>query len=125
MWFIRQLDVKNVFLHGFLKEEVFMSQPPGFVDLEKPYFVCKLHKTLSILKQAPRDWFNRFSSYLLRIGFFQSLADSSLFIFRCSSHTIYLLLYVDDIVVIAVILISSTYSLIFWGVNLISKTRVI
>lgn len=98
-WSIRQLDVKNAFLHGFLKEEVFMSQPPGFVDPEKPHFVCKLHKALYGLKPAPRAWFNRFSSYLLNIGFFQSLADSSLFIYRCSSHTIYLLLYVDDIVV--------------------------
>ena len=98
-WSLRQLDVSNAFLHGYLKEEVYMHQPPGYIDSVHPDFVCKLHKSLYGLKQAPRAWFERFAFHLLHLGFIASVADSSLFIF-CSDRTIiYLLLYVDDIIV--------------------------
>ncbi|PRQ49673.1 putative RNA-directed DNA polymerase [Rosa chinensis] len=92
-------DVKNAFLHGFLTEDVYMTQPPGFIDQSHPTHVCKLNKSLYGLKQAPWAWFQRMTSFLLSIGFTQSLADSSLFIFAHGPHTIYFLLYVDDIVV--------------------------
>lgn len=98
-WPLRQLDVKNAFLHGFLKQDVYMTQPPGFIDPSRPSHVCKLTKALYGLKQAPRAWFHRMTSFLLSVGFVQSLADPSLFIFRHGEHTIYFLLYVDDIVV--------------------------
>ena len=80
-WSLRQLDISNAFLHGFLKEEVFMQQPPGYVDSQFPSHVCKLHKSLYGLKQAPRAWFDRFTSQLLHLGFVASLADPSLFIY--------------------------------------------
>lgn len=95
-WPIRQLDVRNAFLHGFLSEEVYMQQPPGFVD---PSHVCRLHKAIYGLKQAPRAWFHRFSSFLLHLGFHCSRADSSMFIRHSSAGTLVLLLYVDDIIV--------------------------
>ena len=98
-WSLRQLDVSNAFLHGFLKEDVFMTQPLGFVDQTRPSHVCQLHKSLYGLKQAPRAWFDRFTSHLLTLGFVASVADASLFILRRSSVTIYLLLYVDDIII--------------------------
>ena len=76
-----------------------MQQPPGYVDSLHPSYVCKLHKSLYGLKQAPRAWFERFTFHLLHLGFTASLADSSLFIFQSSSTIVYLLLYVDDIIV--------------------------
>ena len=98
-WALRQLDVSNAFLHGFLKEEVFMHQPPGYVTSVHPYYVCKLHKSLYGLKQATRAWFKRFASHLLHLGFTASIVDSSPFIFYSAKTIIYLLLYVNDIIV--------------------------
>uniref|UniRef100_A0A2N9H210 Uncharacterized protein n=1 Tax=Fagus sylvatica TaxID=28930 RepID=A0A2N9H210_FAGSY len=98
-WSLRQLDVSNAFLHGLLKETVFMAQPLGFVNSSLPSHVCHLHKSLYGLKQAPRAWFERFTSHLLTLGFKASVADASLFILSHKSVTIYLLLYVDDIII--------------------------
>uniref|UniRef100_A0A2N9IHB0 Reverse transcriptase Ty1/copia-type domain-containing protein n=1 Tax=Fagus sylvatica TaxID=28930 RepID=A0A2N9IHB0_FAGSY len=97
-WSLRQLDISNAFLHGFLKEDVYMIQPPGFVDPTHSDHVCKLQKSLYGLKQAPRAWFERFTSHLLTIGFVASTADPSLFVLRTGSTVLYLLLYVDDII---------------------------
>lgn len=84
-WPIRQLDIKNAFLHGYLHEAVFMEQPPGFIDSTQPNYVCKLNRALYGLKQAPRAWFDRFSSFLLQYGYFCSIANASLFILRSSA----------------------------------------
>uniref|UniRef100_A0A2N9HVI9 Integrase catalytic domain-containing protein n=1 Tax=Fagus sylvatica TaxID=28930 RepID=A0A2N9HVI9_FAGSY len=97
-WPLRQLDVKNAFLHGTLKEEVYMTQPQGYVDPTHPTHVCKLIKSIYGLKQAPRAWFESFTSQLLHLGFIASTADSSLFIYKHHKIVAYLLLYVDDIV---------------------------
>ncbi|KAJ9566493.1 LOW QUALITY PROTEIN: hypothetical protein OSB04_002459 [Centaurea solstitialis] len=102
-WSLRQLDVKNAFLHGILNEDVYMVQPPGFVDSSKPNHICKLNKSLYGLKQAPRAWFHCMSSFLLSSGFVQSVADPSLFIYRHGTNTIYFLLYVDDIVEVMIL----------------------
>jgi hypothetical protein len=56
-WHIKQLDVKNAFLHGELTKEVFLHQPQGFVDLGYPGHIYKLRKALYGLKQAPKAWF--------------------------------------------------------------------
>ncbi|XP_068667673.1 uncharacterized mitochondrial protein AtMg00810-like [Aristolochia californica] len=76
-----------------------MEQPPGYIDPRFPDHVCKLQKALYGLKQAPRAWFQRFSSFLTHLGFHTSRADPSLFVFHRHSDTLYLLLYVDDIII--------------------------
>ncbi|GAA0183974.1 transmembrane signal receptor [Lithospermum erythrorhizon] len=98
-WPIRQLDIKNAFLNGHLAETVYLKQPPGFIHPNFPNHVCRLHKSLYGLKQAPRSWFETFSSFFLR-GFVQSKVDSSLFNFRSGTSLVYLLVYVDDIIII-------------------------
>ncbi|GKC94009.1 ribonuclease H-like domain-containing protein [Tanacetum coccineum] len=100
-WPIHQLDVKNAFLHGDLSETFYMHQPPGFWDSTHPDYVCLLQRSLHGLKQAPKAWFQRFASYITRVGFQSSRCDSSLFIYRQGTDTAYLLLYVDDIVLTA------------------------
>ncbi|KAM1010062.1 hypothetical protein TB1_044704 [Malus domestica] len=97
-WSLRQLDVKNAFLHGILNEEVYMSQPPGFSDPHNPTLVCRLHKSLYGLKQAPRAWNERFTSFLPSLGFLSTYSDLSLF--EHDGHSVViLLLYVDDIII--------------------------
>ena len=68
-WSLRQLDVNNVFLQGHLSENVYMLQPPGFVDNDNPSYVCKLNKTIYGLKQAPRAWYHELRNFLLQFGF--------------------------------------------------------
>ncbi|XP_021997220.1 uncharacterized mitochondrial protein AtMg00810-like [Helianthus annuus] len=75
-----------------------MEQPPGFVDSKYPNYVCKLSKALYGLKEAPHAWFQRLSTFLISYGFSCSHADTSLFVFRKESHIMYLLVYVDDLI---------------------------
>jgi hypothetical protein len=98
-WVIKQLDVSNAFLQGHLNEEVYMEQPPGFIDKDQPHLVCKLHKAIYGLKQALRAWFTRLSTFLLELGFKGSLVDTSLFIYIHGSIQMYMLVYVDDILI--------------------------
>ncbi|KAL5731613.1 hypothetical protein ACHQM5_004323 [Ranunculus cassubicifolius] len=76
-----------------------MKQPPGFVDSNRPSYVCRLHKSIYGLKQAPRTWYSTLSSYLVSLGFHISKADNSLLIRRDQSCIMYVLIYVDDILV--------------------------
>jgi hypothetical protein len=88
-----------VFLHGVVEEEVYMKQPPGYRSTSHPNYVCKLDKALYGLKQAPRAWYSRLNSKLCQLGFQTSKADTSLFMFHQGSVQMYLLIYVDDIIV--------------------------
>jgi histone deacetylase 1/2 len=100
-WFLRQLDVQNAFFHGVLEEEVYMCQPPGFVDPACPQHLCRLVKALYGLKQAPRVWHACLGSVLQALGFVPSTADTSLFLLQHPKVTMYLLVYVDDIILIS------------------------
>jgi hypothetical protein len=100
-WSLRQIDIQNVFLHGHLDVDVFMKQPPGFADSVCPTYLCKLDKSLYGLKQAPRAWFSRLNDKLLQLGFYASKADVSLFIFNKYGIQMYILIYVDDIIIVS------------------------
>ncbi|KAI5342481.1 hypothetical protein L3X38_010356 [Prunus dulcis] len=97
-WSICQLDVKNAFLYGVLSEEVHMAQPPEFVHPTYPHHVCKLHKEIYGLRQAPRAWFNRFSTEIMAARFIGSKADPSVLVLKFSKGTVILFVDVDDII---------------------------
>ena len=77
-----QMDVKTAFLNGFLKEDVYVAQPKGFIDPQFPYHVLYLKKALYGLKQALRAWNDRLTQYLVSHGFTRGQVDQTLFIKR-------------------------------------------
>ena len=98
-WSLRQLDVNNAFLQGHLSKVVYMSQPPGFfIYLDNLTHVCKLRKAIYGLKQAPRAWYHELRKFLIASGFHNSHVDTSLLVLNNGVNRLYLLVYVDDII---------------------------
>ncbi|KAG8474566.1 hypothetical protein CXB51_031309 [Gossypium anomalum] len=100
-WKLRQVDVNNAFLNGELTEDIFMDQPPGFEVLgaDGQKLVCKLNKALYGLRQALRAWFHTLEHFLIdNLGFSASKADPSLFLRTSATSQVFLMAYVDDIV---------------------------
>nr|GEZ84048.1 hypothetical protein [Tanacetum cinerariifolium] len=93
-----QMDVKNAFLHGSLKEDVYVCQPETFIDADHPSHVYKLKKALYGLKQAPRAWYDELSKFLLQNHFFNDTIDLTLFIRRFQDDILVVQVYVDDII---------------------------
>ena len=93
--------MKNAFLHGTLSETAYCAQPTSFEDSTRPDHFCRLNRSLYGLKQAPRAWYNRFASHLLQLGFVEAKTDTSLFVYHRGDNMVYLLLYVDDFVLMA------------------------
>ncbi|GJW43304.1 ribonuclease H-like domain-containing protein [Tanacetum coccineum] len=98
-WSIHQLDVKKCISSRSSYRDTLHAS--ANTDSAHSDYVCLLQKLLYGLKKAPRAWFQRFSSYAIRAGFYHSKTDSSLFIFHKGPDTAYLLLYVDDIILTA------------------------
>jgi hypothetical protein len=92
------MDVKSAFLNGVLQEEVYVEQPKGFQDPHHPHHVYKLKKSLYGLKQDPRAWYERLTTYLLAKGFTRGQADRTLFIRIQGTHKLIAQIYVDDII---------------------------
>nr|GEY79125.1 hypothetical protein [Tanacetum cinerariifolium] len=90
-----QMDVKTKFLHGSLKEDVYVCQPEGFIDADHPSHVYKLKKALYGLKQAPRAWYDELSTFLLQNHFFKGTIDPTLFIRRFYDDILVVHVYVD------------------------------
>ncbi|GJQ99303.1 putative ribonuclease H-like domain-containing protein [Tanacetum coccineum] len=95
---VYQMDVKSAFLHGKIKEEVYICQPLGFEDLDFPDKVYKVEKALYGLHQAPRAWYETLSTYLLDNGFQRGKIDKTLFIKRHKGDILLVQVYVDDII---------------------------
>ncbi|KAL5547467.1 hypothetical protein UlMin_002698 [Ulmus minor] len=93
-----QMDVKSAFLNGFILEEVFVEQPPGFESFDFPNHVYKLKKALYGLKQAPRAWYDRLSKFLLKNEFEMGKVDKTLFIKTKDKDILIVQIYVDDII---------------------------
>jgi hypothetical protein len=96
-WSLHQMDVKTAFLNGAIEEEVYIEQPQGFEVHSRDTHVCRLKKSLDGLKQAPRAWYARIDSYLMRLGFSKSHADPNLYYKVVNNAPVILLLYVDDL----------------------------
>ncbi|GJR50805.1 retrovirus-related pol polyprotein from transposon TNT 1-94 [Tanacetum coccineum] len=92
------MDVKSAFLNGFINEEVYVAQPPGFIDFEKPDHVYKLKKALYGLKQAPKAWYDRLKAFLIKHEYKMGMVDNTLFTKKKSSNLIIVQIYVDDII---------------------------
>ncbi|KAG8491329.1 hypothetical protein CXB51_014498 [Gossypium anomalum] len=99
---LEQLDVKTAFLHGELGENIYMQQPEGFKVLEKEDYVCLLKKSLYGLKQSPRQWYKRFDSFMTSHDFKRSSFNSCVYFKKNSDGSfVYLLLYVNDMLIAA------------------------
>nr|GEV91214.1 copia protein [Tanacetum cinerariifolium] len=93
-----QMDVKSAFLNSFITKDVYVAQPPGFVDFEKPNHVYKLKNALYALKQAPKAWYDRLKTFLLNHMYTMGLVDNTLFTKKKDSHIIIIQIYVYDII---------------------------
>jgi hypothetical protein len=97
---VEQMDVKKVFLHGDLEEEIYMKQAKGYAVKGKKELVRKLKKSLYGLKQSPGMWYQKIDTYMLGLGFTRSKEDHYVYFKLIGDHLIYLVLYVDDMLLI-------------------------
>jgi hypothetical protein len=111
-----QMDVKSAFLNGFLEEEVYVKQPPGFENVEFPHKVYMLRNALYGLKQAPRAWYGRLRGFLFSKGFEMGKVDKTLFLLRQGDDILIVQVYVDDIV-----FGGSSHSFVAWFAEDMSK----
>jgi hypothetical protein len=99
-WSLHKMDVKKTFLNGEIEEEVYIEQPQGFEVHSRDTHACRLKKSLYVLKQAPRAWYDRIDNYLMRLGFSKSHADPNIYYKVVNNAPVILLLYVDDLILI-------------------------
>lgn len=99
---LQQMDVKTAFLHGYLDEDIYMEQPEGYVDEQFPEKVCLIKRSLYGLRQSPRQWNTRFDEFISSHGYTRSEYDICVYFKEYEEDSyIYLLLYVDDILIVS------------------------
>ncbi|RVX15068.1 Retrovirus-related Pol polyprotein from transposon TNT 1-94 [Vitis vinifera] len=94
---LHQMDVKTTFLNGNLDEDIYMEQPEGFAKKGNEHLVCKLKKSIYGLKQASRQWCIKFNNTITSFGFKENTVDQCIYLKISGSKFIFLILYVDDI----------------------------
>ncbi|GJT17579.1 retrovirus-related pol polyprotein from transposon TNT 1-94 [Tanacetum coccineum] len=92
------MDIKSAFLNGFINDEVYVTQPPGFIDFEKSNHVYKLKKALYGFKQAPKAWYERLKAFLIKHDYNMGMLDNILFTNKKESNIIIVQIYVDDVI---------------------------
>jgi len=97
---LKQMDVKTAFLHGELEEKIYMKQPKTYIQEGKENKVCLLKKSLYELKQSPRQWYKRFDSFMIKVKYNRCAYNSCVY-FKQSNDPTYLLLYMDDMLIVA------------------------
>ena len=95
---VHQMDVSTAFLNGELEEEIYMSQPEGYVKEGEEELVCKLNKSIYGLKQSSRCWFNTIDEFLENSGYTKSSSDPCIYIKREGENIMLIALYVDDLI---------------------------
>ena len=95
-WSVYQMDVNSAFLHGDLDEEIYMEQPPGFV--QDSSLVCRLRCSLYGLNQAPRAWYEKMDSFLISSEFDRYHSDPTIYTQKHGTDLLILVLYVDDLI---------------------------
>ncbi|GKF75058.1 putative ribonuclease H-like domain-containing protein, partial [Tanacetum coccineum] len=95
---VYQMDMKSAFLYSTIDEEVYVSQPPGFIDPKYPKKVYKVVKALYGLHQAPRAWYATLSAFLEKSGYRRGTIDKTLFIKKDRKDIMLVQVYVDDII---------------------------
>ena len=94
---LHQMDVKTAFLNGDLDENVHMAQPKGFVMKGKECMGCRQKKSIYGLKQASREWYLKFDGTIRKFGFKENMKDNCVYTKFKNGKFIFLILYVDDI----------------------------
>ncbi|GJT49772.1 retrovirus-related pol polyprotein from transposon TNT 1-94 [Tanacetum coccineum] len=95
---LHQMDVKTAFLNGDLHEDVYMTQPEGFMVEGKEHMVCKLKRSIYGLKQASRQWYLKFHEVMSKFQFKKNAVDQCIYLKLSGSKFVILVLYVDDII---------------------------
>ena len=97
---IHQMDVKIAFLNGDLNEEIYMDQPEGFISLGQEKKVCKLVKLFYGLKQAPKQWHEKFDKVMMSNGFTINECDKCVYVKDTNNGYVIVCLYVDDMLIL-------------------------
>jgi hypothetical protein len=96
---VYQMDVKTTFLNGELEEEIYMDQPNSFTVKDQEGMVCKLLKKIYGLKQAPKQWHEKFDKTLTSVGFVVNEVDKCVYYRFGEGEGVILCLYVNDILI--------------------------
>jgi len=96
---VYQCDIVTAFLYGFVKQDLYMKQPEGYVNPGKSNYVCKLKRSLYGLKQSPMEWYTVLTEFMVLSGFKRAAPDQAVFIKHSDEGTLLIGVYVDDMVV--------------------------